>query len=466
VHKTAPAASAGEEVRMSGNKQEATLPDGALADAPLAEHEVIATRGNVHRWIEPWYGAYAILGALASGLAVISIPLIITAGGGSATVIGSTIAAQNIGALFAPFWGTVADRTRAYRTVFFLGFILIALGFAGLSGLRGLGAWTSFAFLIGFGTGASNTVASLFVVEFAPKAEWGQRISWLQTFNALGSVLGMALAGLLAPRLGTLFAALLVIPALVLGNRGLPVPGGRFQFPRPHLHSAEWMHLMHRGGPNAASVVAHLHRPRLRDFGALRGAVGSGFGLFLLSWFLFSLAVSSFSSLYPVLMKKSFSVSVAQSALLMSIATALSIPLYNVAGRLIGRRGPAAVLGLGIAGRVIGLAGLAVVAFLHLPAAVLPVLVLFGLYQGIWPLLSVASNDLAAELAPFGEGAAMGLFNAVAAIASAAGAIAGGVVADTFGYPAVSIFAAAGVGAALVCVVALSRRSNPVSVSA
>jgi DHA1 family tetracycline resistance protein-like MFS transporter len=310
---------------------------------------------------------------------VISIPLVITAGGGSATEIGSTIAAQNIGALFAPFWGTVSDRTRAYRTVFFLGFILIALGFAGLSGLHGLGAWTACAFLIGFGTGASNTVASLFVVEFTPKAEWGQRISWLQTFNALGSVLGMALAGLLAPRLGTLFAALLVIPALILGGRGLPVPGSRFQVPRPHLHPSEWMHLLHRGGPNAGSVVAHLHRPHLRDLASLRGAVGSGFGLFLLSWFLFSLAVPAFSSLYPVLMQKSFSVSVPQSALLMSIATALSIPHYNVAGRLIGRRSPAAVLGLGIAGRVVGLAGLAVVAFLHLPAAVLPVLVLFGL---------------------------------------------------------------------------------------
>ena len=168
---------------MSENKQETTLPDSALADAPLAEHEVIATRGNVNHWIEPWYGAYAILGALASGLAVITIPLVITTGGGSATVIGSTIAAQNIGALFAPFWGTVADRTRAYRTVFFLGFILIALGFAGLSGLRGLGVWTSCAFLIGFGTGASNTVACLFVVEFAPKAEWGQRISWLHVVD-------------------------------------------------------------------------------------------------------------------------------------------------------------------------------------------------------------------------------------------------------------------------------------------
>ena len=40
-------------------------------------------------------------------------------------------------------------------------------------------------------------------------------------------------------------------------------------------------------------------------------------------------------------------------------------------------------------------------------------------------LVSVASNDLAAELAPTGEGTAMGLFNAAA---SAFGAVAGGAV--------------------------------------
>jgi hypothetical protein len=32
----------------------------------------------------------------------------------------------------------------------------------------------------------------------------------------------MAIAGLLAPRIGTMIAAILVIPAIVLGGRGLP----------------------------------------------------------------------------------------------------------------------------------------------------------------------------------------------------------------------------------------------------
>jgi len=53
-------------------------------------------------------------------------------------------------------------------------------------------------------------------------------------------------------------------------------------------------------------------------------------------------------------------------------------------------------------------------------------------------------------LAPFGKGAALGLFNAAAAIASAGGAIAGGAVAERFGYPSASLFAACGTAVALL----------------
>ena len=50
--------------------------------------QVIPVKGPVHRWIEPWYLAYAILGALASGLAVILIPLVVTNSGGSSDRFG------------------------------------------------------------------------------------------------------------------------------------------------------------------------------------------------------------------------------------------------------------------------------------------------------------------------------------------------------------------------------------------
>jgi MFS family permease len=188
----------------------------ATADTP--ERQVIAIKGSVHHWIEPWYLAYAILGALASGLAAILIPLVVTNSGGSSTQIGAAIAALNVGALFAPIWGWAADRSLAYRAIFLNGFLLIAAGFLGFTVMHGFGAWLISAYLVGFGTGASNTVASLFVVEFTPESEWSQRISWLQTFNALGAILGMAIAGLLQPAFGTFVAALLVILLLSLSG--------------------------------------------------------------------------------------------------------------------------------------------------------------------------------------------------------------------------------------------------------
>ena len=155
-------------------------------------------------------------------------------------------------------------------------------------------------------------------------------------------------------------------------------------------------------------------------------------------------------------MTKSFEITVTTSSMLMSVATAISIPLYNLAGRLATRYRPVQVLAIGIGGRIVALAGLAIVAYTQPSFSFLPVLLLYGLFQGIWPLLGVASNDLAADLAPFGEGTAMGLFNAAAAIASALGAVVGGVVADMFGFASVIVLGAVGASIALLCM--LSRR--------
>jgi hypothetical protein len=152
----------------------------------------------------------------------------------------------------------------AYRAIFFSGFILIGAGFLGLSVMHGIDAWLTSAFLVGFGTGASNTVACLFVVEFTPESEWSQRISWLQTFNALGAIVGMAIAGLLQPSFGTLVAAFLVVPAMIVGGWGLPVPRSAFHMPRLRLHPQHVAHLARQGGterrfrrqpPSSASPV-------------------------------------------------------------------------------------------------------------------------------------------------------------------------------------------------------------------
>jgi MFS family permease len=97
--------------------------------------------------------------------------VVVTKSGGSPTQIGAAIAAQNVGALFAPIWGWTADRSLAYRAIFFNGFMLVGAGFLGLAVMHGIGAWPISPFLVGLGTGAANTVACLFFVEFTPESE-------------------------------------------------------------------------------------------------------------------------------------------------------------------------------------------------------------------------------------------------------------------------------------------------------
>ena len=57
------------------------------------------------------------------------------------------------------------------------------------------------------------TVGNLFIVEIHPRAEWNERIGWLQTFNSGGQVSGMLLAAALSQI--SLSISLLVAAGLV-----------------------------------------------------------------------------------------------------------------------------------------------------------------------------------------------------------------------------------------------------------
>src|SRR5262245_19972057 len=106
----------------------------------ISDRQLIPVQGPIQRWIEPWYLSYAARCALASCRAWILDRLVVTGSGRTATQIGAVIAAQNVGTLFAPLWGWVADRLRAYRAIFFSGFALLAGGFLGFTLVHGMGA--------------------------------------------------------------------------------------------------------------------------------------------------------------------------------------------------------------------------------------------------------------------------------------------------------------------------------------
>ena len=86
----------------------------------------------------------------------------------------------NLGFRTSPIWGTLAERLKVYRQLFvFAAFCSTALAIAAVPMLHESWGWMASAFAIGAGAGGAATLATLLVVDFAPRAEWEPRIGWL-----------------------------------------------------------------------------------------------------------------------------------------------------------------------------------------------------------------------------------------------------------------------------------------------
>ncbi len=411
-----------------------------------------AERSTWRQWAETWYWAYALLGVAIAGLAPILLPLTASRAGNAAD-IGLVMAAFSLGGLTAPLWGGLADRYRVHRWLLVGGLLTVAIGLVAFAFTPSPTVWLALALLISVGSAAAATVANLFVVEAHPSSEWDERIGWLQTFYGGGQVGGLLLAGLLSQvdlRMGLLVAAGLtalgILPGL-FATHTPPVPIS----PKPVL-----LHPTRHGDWVAGSPQRLFHHLTWTALRQLRPALLSPFGIFLTIWLISFAGAAAVFSLYPVLMQQVFGIAPGLSSIAFALAAGLGLTLYAPAGHWSERLRPNRVLQIGLGLRLFAFLGLLSLGLVQFEGHWLALLG-FALVVLAWSLLSVSGTALTANLAPIGEGAGMGIFNAVTALAGVVGAAAGGWVAKSWGYNAVSGFAAAGV--ALGFLVALWQHS-------
>ena len=409
------------------------------------------------RWISIWFFAYALQGAVSSGFIPILTPLMIVALSHHLSWIAYVMGAFNLGLLTSPLWGDLADKKHLHRMLFFGGFIVIIGALAALPFLRGLIIWCLLIFLAGVGTSAVATVATLFVVEFAPKNEWEERLGWLQTFNGAGQVAGLLLAGIFVVniKLGMLCAAFILIPALWIGAKGLPVKtrlndlrNGIGQKMRRELDwhfMAQFSHAELLGG----DLIRFSHHLSLRGFRQMKKSLRTAFGRFILSWFAAAFAVAAFFAYFPVAMQKAYDVAPVLTSSVYGLTAAASLALYAFGGQLSRRVGAERVYRWSLLTRLLGFTLLAFGLFMPVPP-IIPGLMGFVMIISAWPLLSISSTILTADLAPFSEGAAMGLYNAAGAIATVIGTFLSGPLIQLIGYPTLPIMGAAGIVVALL----------------
>ena len=399
-----------------------------------------------YQWVEPWYVAYALLGVTVAGLGPILIPLTV-ARGGSATQVGLVMAAISLGGLTAPLWGFLADRLRWHRALLAGGIVAAAAGLAGMAITTRLAAWLVLAFLNGAGAVAASTVANLFVVEVHPRAEWDERIGWLQTFYGVGQVGGLLLAGVMGEinlQLGLLLGAGVTGLALIPGWLTTHVPEKPLAERPVLLHPAQHGEWAPRSPQN---VYHHLNRKTLQR---LLEAAHVPFGRFLVLWLLAFAGGATIFSFYPILMQSVYQVTPVLSSAVFAGAAALGLVLYLPAGQLSKRFGPARVLQGALGVRLLAFLGLVGLSLATFAGRGWLALLSFVLVVLAWSFISVSGTTLTARLSPANEGEGMGIFNAATALAGVIGAAAGGWVAGQWGYGAVPILSAIGVIAALV----------------
>jgi MFS family permease len=386
------------------------------------------------RWMEPWFSAYGLVGMLVLGVGPILIPVTVDAAHGDATAVGLVVAAFYVGGIVAPLIGDFADRTGRQRLLFLAGYPVMAAAALGFGLADRVALWVFFALIAGAAGAATGSIAGLFIVESHPQAEWNNRIGWFQLAYGSGQVLGLVIAAAAVNhlRLGWVLTALLMLAGAALGRIGLP----RLPAAAPKASS------------NRSTAVG------------LRRALGSSFGLLLLTWLLTMTGVQTFFNVVPLVMKAAFDVSASASSLLFLVGAAIGTLAYPLCGRTADRFGAGPLLGAGLILVIAAFGAMSVASITHPGGRAVVGAIGLVVAAVAYSFLVVATTMLVTRLTPWSEGSAIGLVYGLIAAGAVIGAIVPSFVAKAFGYDALPALAAGILIVALVVGLPLLRVSS------
>lgn len=387
-------------------------------------------RFHESRFFENWFGAYAILGAIASGLIPILIPLWTQQHSGAANV-GIVMSLFGLGQLSAPLWGEIADMLKLNKILFLMGLFIIGFSLLGITFIPLPPILGFFSLMAGLGFSLTNTLANLWIVERFPYTEVSERVGTLQKVYGIGQVVGLAIASLLSAthiKIALVITSLLAFFSLLFYKTMPTISGGEKIKLRPALEK-----LHPRIQPLLASISQSYHLLHIKNLLPHLSKTSISTLIFNILWFIIVAASSFFFSFYPLIMKYVYKISPSISSIIFSVAVGLSIFIYSWVGKMAEEKGDKKILLLGIFLRLMSILGLTIVGYFVVSAKMFLVSIFFALIIFSWPIISVTGTAIASE-SNLPKGAAMGLFSANNALALSIGSFIGGFIAHVKSY--------------------------------
>lgn len=391
-----------------------------------------------------WYTGFAAQGGVGLGIAPIFLPLIVGHYEG-ASEAGIIVAMFYFAQMLSPVFGWLADNFNWHRKIYVASYFLVGIGIGFFPLIQDMSFWFIMSFLLGLGIGAANTVAEMFIVEFQPKREWDSRISWLQMFFGVGQAAGLLLAFFLAHKanLALYLSGFLMIPSLLIGLVQLP-----------HLKQRDPVERKsQKTGPTRshsfAGLIRNLHFfqyvrsiPATSEH-AMRSLFHSLFMLYILAWTCVMLGNWLIYNLYPLLMGQVFSMDPSFSSLYFAIGSAIAVPACPISSWLSEKIGEPWVILIGMFMSLVAGLGMFVLALFPFSADVYLVPITFMFLPVAWSPLIIVGTALVSKISSLSQGAALGIFTSVTAMASLIAALSAGFVADNLGFIYVLLLSAA-----------------------
>lgn len=352
------------------------------------------------------------------GVAGIALPLL----AGSPGRAGLVFAMLNLGvAIGAPLWGHLSRK----HSVTGLIFISTALAGLGWLVLTALGNRLLPVTALGFGLFSAGTfaLATVQVTRIFPRETWDSHIADMQSLMVGGQVVGLLATSVYS-------GAALGIPFLLVG---IVAAGLLARDLIAREEAALVHHRWHARRPRSflPGILHghHLRRIRLRHVFAVQSPF---LAVLLTRWTLLILAWAPIFAVYPLLMHHVFRFSDSGSSLLYSGSTALSVPLFVVAGWVAKRASSVVAMTLGAAASATSFA----LMYVALLAGSAPIGAIgFVLMICAYAFVALGMNDgVVTSVSDAEEGDVLGIANALMSIDNVVGGIGGGILVAAFGY--------------------------------